>query len=524
MAPSEQALIRQEARKALVAQGIPTYPSVNLSLSHHSQDIHRHFEGNPEAFQSVCLAGRMMSRRVMGGASFVELQDAKGRIQVYIRRSSLCPSGDTSLYDEVFKKRMDIGDIFCAEGFVFKTQKGEITLHARSLRLLAKALRPLPIVKEREEAGEKQVYDAFTDPETRYRQRYVDLIVNPSAGEVFLKRARMIQHLRTLLNEEGYMEVETPILQAVHGGASARPFVTHHNTLNTDFFMRVAKELHLKRLVVGGLEGVYELGKDFRNEGMSRFHNPEFTQLELYVAYKDYQWMAGFVEKLLSQVVVALHGSHTLRVAGHTLDFTPPWQRVCFYEALTNKTGKDLRGVDTKTLCATAETHGLSLTGAEKNSEAKLLDHLFGALCEKTFRQPTIVMDPPLCLSPLAKEHAGMAGIAERFEVICNGKELCNAYSELNDPMEQRLRFEEQQRQREGGDEEAMGLDKDFLRALEYGMPPTTGLGVGIDRLAMLMCDAASIQDVIFFPQMRPEVFSSSRAVAGASPTLEPKP
>ena len=504
MAASEQQLSRLAARASLAETGVVPYPSTSVTISHHTRYILERFAAAPKAFQSVCLAGRMMSRRIMGAASFLELQDAEGRIQVYLRRDDICPAEDTSLYNDVFKKKMDLGDIICVEGFVFKTQKGEITVHARRLRLLAKALRPLPVVKEHEEAGQKKVHDAFINPEHRYRQRYVDLIVNAPVKEVFLKRAQMIQLLRDRLHEKAYVEVETPILQPTYGGATAKPFVTHHHALGMKLFMRIANELYLKRLIVGGFEGVYEFAKDFRNEGMSRYHNPEFTQLELYVAYKDYRWMADFTEKMLSQVAHALHGSYKLTATGVSIDFTPPWRRITFYEALREQTGKDLRTAGASELQEVARAHRVPLEAPEPN-EARLLDHLFSTLCEKTFVHPTLVLDYPLCLSPLAKQHAREHTLVERFEVICNGKEICNAYSELNDPVEQRKRLEQQAALRDAGDEEAMGVDEDFLRALEYGMPPTAGLGVGIDRLAMILCDAPSIQDVIFFPQMKPE-------------------
>lgn len=506
MVRAEQETIRRAAREALIEKNIAPYPSVCLSISHQVQHIHERFVQGSKDFQSVCLAGRMMSRRIMGAAAFVELQDSTGRIQIYIRRDEVCPPGDHSLYNDVFKKKMDIGDIFQVEGTIFITQRGETTLHAKYLRLLAKALRPLPIVKEHEVAGEKKLHDAFVNPESRYRQRYVDLIVNPTTQEIFRKRARMMDLLREQLSQYDYVEVETPILQPIHGGAAAKPFVTHHHALGMPLFMRVANELYLKRLIVGGFSGVYEFAKDFRNEGMSRFHNPEFTQLELYVAYKDYRWMATFVEALLTAVTKHLHGSYKVQHGNRTIDFTRPWKQICFYDALREKTDKDLQDADIGVLRMVAKAHNVPLS--ENETEAKLLDNLFGMLCEKTFLNPTIVIDYPLCLSPLAKKHPTKKNIVERFEVICNSKELCNAYSELNDPVDQRLRFEAQCTQRATGDEEAMEMDEDFLRALEYGMPPTAGLGIGIDRLAMVMCDATSIQEVILFPQMRPETFS----------------
>ena len=444
-----------------------------------------------------------MAKRLMGAVCFCELQDGYGRIQLYLRRDILCPGDDKARYNDFFKKRIAMGDIIAVRGPVFKTQKGEISLEVRDLTLLSKALRPLPVVKRSEdEDGTARAHDTFTDPEQRYRQRYVDLIVNPSVRQTFVGRTRLVNALRDFLNEKGYLEVETPILQPIWGGATACPFVTEHHALGIPMYLRIANELYLKRLIVGGFDGVYEFGKDFRNEGMSRFHNPEFTQMELYVAYKDYLWMSQFTEIMLSNVVKVLHKSTVFSYQGRNIDFTPPWKRVTFYGAIEERTGLKLRGKTEAELREYCTNLGLSVE--KHDGEGRLLDKIFGHFCEPTFIDPTFVVDYPLALSPLAKQHASQADLVERFEVICNGKEICNAYSELNDPIVQRERFEAQIALSQAGDTEANAvIDEDFLRALEYGMPPAAGLGIGIDRLAMLLLDATSIQDVLFFPQMR---------------------
>ena len=501
MSISEQARLRREDREALFAAGYQPYPATTYPVNSSTAHIRQHFSSEKEAdFSDISLAGRLMARRLMGAASFAELQDSRGRLQLYIRRDTLCPDEDKSLYNEVFKKRVSIGDIIGVRGRVFRTQKGEVSLEVQEFRLLCKSLRPLPIVKRSEsEQGELQVHDAFTDPEQRYRQRYVDLTVNPDIRKVFVGRTRLVDTLRSFLNKKGYLEVETPILQPVWGGAAARPFKTEHKALGIPLYLRIANELYLKRLIVGGFDAVYEFSKDFRNEGMSRFHNPEFTQIELYVAYKDYIWMSELVEEILVEAVKALHGRTDFVYQGQKIDFARPWARTTFYGAIEQQTGLALQGATLAELQAAARKLGVSV---EPDNEARLLDKIFGHCCEPHFVQPTFVMDYPVALSPLAKQHRTKEGLVERFELICNGKEICNAYSELNDPIVQRQRLEAQLKLAQAGDEEAPSvLDEDFLRALEYGMPPTAGLGMGIDRLAMLLLDAASIQDVLFFPQ-----------------------
>ncbi len=445
-----------------------------------------------------------MSRRIMGSASFAEIQDATGRIQVYIRRDDICPDEDKTLYNTVFKKLLDIGDIVGLHGYVFTTQTGEISVHVTKLQVLSKSLRPLPIVKETvDEQGERKMHDAFTDPEQRYRMRYVDLIVNPEVRNTFVMRTRMIQSLRNFLNNKGYLEVETPILQPLYGGAAARPFKTFHNTLDTTLYLRIANELYLKRLIVGGFEGVYEFAKDFRNEGMSRFHNPEFTQVELYVAYKDYLWMMDLVEEMVEKAAIDMHGTTEVKVGEHVINFQRPWKRFTMFEAIEHFTGIDISEMDETGLRETAKKLNVDID--ESMGKGKLIDEIFGEHCEHKLIQPTFITDYPIEMSPLAKKHRSKPGLVERFEAICNGKEICNAFSELNDPVDQRQRFEAQLELGKRGDEEAMLLDEDFLRALEYGMPPTAGLGVGIDRLAMILTNSPSIQDVLFFPQMKPE-------------------
>ncbi len=503
---SEQELIRRQAKEQLEALGIDPYPSELYEVSHLANEIKESFtEEKADQFKEVSLAGRIMSRRIMGSASFAELQDSSGRIQVYFRRDDICPEEDKTMYNTVFKKLLDIGDIIGIKGFVFITQVGEISVHVTDYKILAKSLKPLPIVKESvDEAGNKQVHDAFKDPELRYRQRYVDLIVNPQVRETFVKRTQLVNSIRNFLNNKGYLEVETPILQPLYGGAAARPFKTHHNTLDMTLYLRIANELYLKRLIVGGYDGVYEFSKDFRNEGMSRFHNPEFTQVELYVAYKDYNWMMKLVEQMIEKAAFDLHGTTEVQVGEHKIDFKAPWRRMTMFEAIEEYTGVDISQMDETELRATAKKLDVSID--ESMGKGKIIDEIFGEKCEGYLIQPTYITDYPVEMSPLAKKHRDKEGLVERFEAIANGKEICNAFSELNDPIDQRQRFEEQLELGKRGDDEAMTLDEDFLRAIEYGMPPTAGLGIGIDRLAMMMTNSQSIQDVLFFPQMKPEV------------------
>ncbi len=498
---SEQEVFRREARAALEAEGINPYPYA-WEVDTHTAEILETFDDathQPQEGQAppwrVSIAGRMMSKRVMGKASFFDLQDGRGRIQVYVRRDDL-PEG---FYNQVFKKLLDIGDIVGIEGFVFRTRMGEITVHTERLELLAKALRPLPVVKEQQGT----LYNEVTDKEFRYRQRYVDLVVNPEVRTVFRQRAQMVTALRRFLDARGYVEVETPALQPIYGGAAARPFTTHHNALDMQLFLRIADELYLKRLIVGGFEGVYEIAKDFRNEGLSRFHNPEFTMLELYVAYKDYAWMMDLVEEMVEYAAMELHGTPEVQVGDQVISFARPWPRLPLLEAVEQKTGYDLFGKNRDELAAIA--HDLNVEVDSTMGVGKIIDEIFGEFVEPHLIQPTFITDYPVELSPLAKRHRSKPGLVERFEAICNGKELCNAFSELNDPEDQRARFEEQAHLRAAGDEEAMQIDEDYLRALEYGMPPTAGLGVGIDRLAMLLTNQASIRDVILFPLLRPE-------------------
>ncbi len=484
--------------------GINPYPADLFEVNTTARSIHEKFATAPESFKQVSLAGRMMTRRIMGNASFAELQDETGKIQVYFRRDDLCPGEDKNLYNVVFKKLLDIGDILGVTGFVFTTQTGEISIHATSLTVLSKSLRPLPVVKETtDEQGHVTRHDAFTDPEQRYRMRYVDLVVNPQVRDAFVKRTRLVNSMRSYLNNKGYLEVETPILQPLYGGAAARPFKTHHNTLDMTLYLRIANELYLKRLIVGGFDGVYEFSKDFRNEGMSRFHNPEFTQVELYVAYKDYQWMMNLVEEMIEKVAIDLHGTTEVTVGDQVINFKRPWKRFTMFEAIQHFTGIDISTMDEAALRQTCKS--LHVPMDETMGKGKLIDQIFGEKCEPNLIQPTFITDYPVEMSPLAKKHRSKPGLVERFEAICNRKEMCNAFSELNDPIDQRKRFEEQLELGKRGDEEAMTLDEDFLRALEYGMPPTAGLGIGIDRLTMVMTNSPSIQDVIFFPQMKPE-------------------
>ncbi len=496
---SEQEQIRRENLRHIQEMGIDPYPAAAFALSHHSSELIEGFEKDPEAFPQVALAGRMMARRIMGKAAFVELQDASGRIQCYIARDEIAPGEDKSLYNDLFKKYLDLGDLIGVKGHVFRTQTGQVSVHVRELTLLSKALRPLPVVKEKD--GEK--YDAFSDPEQRYRQRYVDLIVNPQVRETFVKRSLLIRTMREFMQDRGYLEVETPVLQPIYGGASARPFKTHHNTLDQTLYLRIADELYLKRLIVGGYEGVFEFAKDFRNEGMSRFHNPEFTMMELYVAYKDYRWMMDFVEEMLEKVAVALTGDGIVQVGANRINFASPWKRYTMYGAIQEFSGVDISSMDEEAMRKAAKDFGVSVEPGM--GRGKLIDEIFGLLVEPKLIQPTFITDYPIEMSPLAKKHRNLPGVVERFEVICNGKEIANAFSELNDPIDQRERFEAQLELGRRGDAESMMLDEDFLRALEYGMPPTAGIGIGIDRLAMIMTNQASIQDVLFFPQMKPE-------------------
>ena len=494
---SEQEIVRRQSLQELRDMGIDPYPAAEYPTNAFSDEIKANFAEGEE--RTVCIAGRMMSRRVMGKASFVELQDSKGRIQVYITRDDICPDENKDLYNKVFKRLMDIGDFIGITGFVFKTQTGEISVHAKSLTLLSKSLKPLPIVKYKDGVA----YDKFDDPELRYRQRYVDLIVNDGVKDTFLQRATVLRTLRRVLDEAGYTEVETPTLQAIAGGASARPFITHFNALDTDMYMRIATELYLKRLIVGGFEGVYEIGKNFRNEGMDRNHNPEFTCMELYVQYKDYNWMMSFTEKLLEAICIAVNGKPEREIDGNMVSFKAPYRRLPILDAIKEKTGFDCNGKTEDEIRAFCLEKGMDVD--ETMGKGKLIDELFGEFCEGTFIQPTFITDYPVEMSPLTKMHRSKPGLTERFELMVNGKELANAYSELNDPIDQENRFIDQMKLADKGDDEAMIIDQDFLRALQYGMHPTSGIGIGIDRLVMLMTGKTFIQEVLFFPQMKPE-------------------
>lgn len=496
---SDQEIERRKSLEFLIQNNINPYPAEAYPVNVTAEEIKNNYDEQKNNYQDISIAGRMMSRRIMGKVSFIELQDHTGKIQVYIKRDTLCPGEDKSLYNTIFKKHFDIGDIIGVKGFVFITQTGEITIHATEIKMLAKAIRPLPIVKEKD----GKVFDAFTDPEQRYRQRYLDLILNPKSRDVFIKRTKIVNSMRDFLNSKGYLEVETPILQPIYGGAAARPFVTHHNTLDIDLYLRIANELYLKRLIVGGLPAVYEFSKDFRNEGMDRFHNPEFTQMELYVAYKDYIWMMELVEQMVEYITKQLYGTTKVKVGENEIDFKAPWKRLTMYDAIKEFTGIDISNMNEDELRKTAKTLGIEVD--ETMGKGKLIDEIFGETVEPNLIQPTFIMDYPVEMSPLAKKHRSEPGLVERFEVIVNGKELANAYSELNDPIDQRKRFEEQLILAKRGDKEAMMLDEDFLQAIEYGMPPTAGLGIGIDRLTMLLTDSHSIQDVILFPQMKPD-------------------
>ena len=495
---SEQEICRRNSLEELRKMGINPYPAAAYPVNAYSTEIKEAFDDQAEA-REVCVAGRMMSRRVMGKASFVELLDSKGRIQVYVSRDDLCPDDDKTYYNTVFKKLLDLGDFIGVKGTVFRTQTGEISILAKEITVLAKSLKPLPVVKEKDGV----TYDSFDDPELRYRQRYVDLIVNPNVKETFEKRSLVVKTMRQVLDEAGYTEVETPILQSIPGGASARPFITHHNSLDVDLYLRIATELYLKRLIVGGFEGVYEIGKNFRNEGMDRNHNPEFTCMELYVQYKDYNWMMDFTEQLLERICVAVNGKPETEIDGKIISFKAPYRRLPILEAIREKTGYDLNGKSEEEIREICKALNMEID--ETMGKGKLIDEIFGEFCEGTFIQPTFITDYPIEMSPLTKKHRDNPALTERFELMVNGKELANAYSELNDPLDQEERFQDQLRLSEKGDDEAMFIDQDFLRALQYGMPPTSGIGIGIDRLVMLMTGQTQIQEVLFFPQMRPE-------------------
>ena len=495
---SEQEIVRRNSLAELRNLGIEPYPAAEFKVTGHTKEIKENFK-DEDAQREVSIAGRIMSRRIMGKASFMELQDAEGRIQVYISRDDICPEENKDLYNVFFKKLLDIGDFVGIEGFVFRTQMGEITVHAKTIKMLSKSLRPLPIVKMKD--GVK--YDAFEDPELRYRQRYVDLVVNDGVKDIFIKRTKVYNSMREYFNGHGYMEVETPILQAIPGGAAARPFITHHNALDIPLYMRIASELYLKRLIVGGFEGVYEIGKNFRNEGMDRTHNPEFTCMEIYVAYKDYNWMMEFTENMIEKICVDVNGTTEVKVGDNVINFKTPFKRVTMLDSIKEFTGYDLTGMTEEQIREVCVKLNMEID--ETMGKGKLIDEIFGEFCEGNYIQPTFITDYPIEMSPLTKRHRDNPELTERFELMVNGKELCNAYSELNDPIDQYERFEEQMKLSEKGDDEAMIIDKDFVRALEYGMPPTSGMGIGMDRLVMLMTGQTTIQEVLFFPQMRPE-------------------
>ncbi len=495
----EQEILRRESLKKLREAGIDPYPAAEYKINATSREIKEKFTENESAPWDVRIAGRIMGRRIMGNASFVELQDSEGRIQIYLSRDEICPGEDKTLYNEVFKKLLDRGDIIGVEGFIFKTKMGEITVHVKKFTVLSKSLRPLPSVKEKD----GKTYDAFTDPEQRYRQRYVDLIVNPQVKDVFLKRTKIVDTMRQMFNEYGYLEVETPVLQPIPGGAAARPFVTHHNALDIELYLRIANELYLKRLIVGGFDGVYEFSRNFRNEGMDRTHNPEFTVMEIYVAYKDYNWMMEFTEQMLEHVAIKVLGTTKSKIGDKEIDFKAPYKRITMLDAIKEYTGIDISGMNEAQLRDVCKQLDIEID--DTMGKGKLIDEIFGEKCEQNFIQPTFIIDYPIEMSPLTKKHRNNPELTERFELMINGKEICNAYSELNDPIDQLERFEDQLKLSEKGDDEAMFIDYDFVRALEYGMPPTSGMGIGIDRLVMLMTNSPSIQDVLFFPQMKPE-------------------
>ena len=504
MSLSEQEEQRRKSREEIIDLGIDPYPSETFDINTNSQEIKEDFDEKKKNFQDVSISGRIMSRRVMGSASFAEIQDSKGKIQIYVRRDDICEGDDKTLYNTIFKKKLDLGDIIGITGYVFKTQMGETTIHVTSLKVLSKSVRPLPVVKETtDEEGDSTKYDVFSNKELKYRRRYIDLIVNPESREIFRKRSAIINEIRNVLNENNFLEVETPILQPIYGGASARPFKTHHNTLDIPLYLRIANELYLKRLIVGGFDGVYEFAKDFRNEGMSRFHNPEFTQCEFYVAYKDYVWMMDFIEDMFKRIVKKVCGSTKVSCGENKIDFEKKWERYSMYEAIEKFTSVDVSEMDEDSIRKVCKDMNVKVD--KSMGRGKLIDEIFGEKCEPNLIQPTYITDYPIEMSPLAKKHRDKDGLVERFELICNGKEICNAFSEINDPIDQRERFEEQVKLGNRGDDEAMVLDEDYLTALEYGMPPTAGIGIGIDRLTMIITNSDSIQDVLFFPQMKPD-------------------
>jgi lysyl-tRNA synthetase class 2 len=497
---SEQEIERRKDREELMQLGINPYPAESFPINVTAEDIHRNYENRKTDYKDISIAGRLMSRRIMGSASFAEIQDSTGILQIYIRRDDICPTEDKTFYNTVFKKLMGLGDFVGVKGYIFTTQTGEISLHVTDIKILSKAVKPLPVVKRDEEG---KVYDGFTDPELRYRQRYVDLTVNPEVKSTFVTRAKIISNMRRFFDDHGWLEVETPILQAVHGGAAARPFNTHHNTLDMPLYLRIANELYLKRLIVGGFEGVYEFGKMFRNEGMDRTHNPEFTSMEIYVAYKDYVWMMEMVEELFEKVTQSIHGKTIVKVGEREIDFAGPYRRLTMYDSILEYSGVDVSQMDEAGLRAACRQMGIAVD--DTMGRGKLIDEIFGAKVEEHLIQPTYITDYPIEMTPLAKKHRTEPGLVERFELFVNGKEIANAYTELNDPIDQRERFEDQLKLAARGDDEAMAMDEDFLRALEYGMPPNSGLGIGIDRLTMLLTNKTTIQEVLFFPQMRPE-------------------
>ena len=504
MSLSEQEEQRRKSREEIIDLGIDPYPSETFDINTNSQEIKDDFDEKKKNFQDVSISGRIMSRRVMGSASFAEIQDSKGKIQIYVRRDDICERDDKTLYNTIFKKKLDLGDIIGITGYVFKTQMGETTIHVTSLKVLSKSVRPLPVVKETtDEEGDSTKYDVFSNKELKYRRRYIDLIVNPESREIFRKRSAIINEIRNVLNENNFLEVETPILQPIYGGASARPFKTHHNTLDIPLYLRIANELYLKRLIVGGFDGVYEFAKDFRNEGMSRFHNPEFTQCEFYVAYKDYVWMMDFIEDMFKRIVKKVCGSTKVSCGENKIDFEKKWERYSMYEVIEKFTSVDVSELGEDSIRKVCKDMNVKVD--KSMGRGKLIDEIFGEKCEPNLIQPTYITDYPIEMSPLAKKHRDKDGLVERFELICNGKEICNAFSEINDPIDQRERFEEQVKLGNRGDDEAMVLDEDYLTALEYGMPPTAGIGIGIDRLTMILTDSDSIQDVLFFPQMKPD-------------------
>mgnify|MGYP005722212873 FL=1 len=504
MSLSEQEEQRRKSREEIIDLGIDPYPSETFDINTNSQEIKDDFNEKKKNFQDVSISGRIMSRRVMGSASFAEIQDSKGKIQIYVRRDDICEGDDKTLYNTIFKKKLDLGDIIGITGYVFRTQMGETTIHVTSLKVLSKSVRPLPVVKETtDEEGDSTKYDVFSNKELKYRRRYIDLIVNPESREIFRKRSAIINEIRNVLNENNFLEVETPILQPIYGGASARPFKTHHNTLDIPLYLRIANELYLKRLIVGGFDGVYEFAKDFRNEGMSRFHNPEFTQCEFYVAYKDYVWMMDFIEDMFKRIVKKVCGSTKVSCGENKIDFEKKWERYSMYEAIEKFTSVDVSEMDEDSIRKVCKDMNVKVD--KSMGRGKLIDEIFGENCEPNLIQPTYITDYPIEMSPLAKKHRDKDGLVERFELIFNGKEICHAFSEINDPIDQRERFEEQVKLGNRGDDEAMVLDEDYLTALECGMPPTAGRGSGIDRLTLILTDSDSIQDVLFFPQMKPD-------------------